>query len=200
MKIKTILPFFAAIIFTSAVMGQDVDRNLNSANESYSSGNLENTRFALQEALNGVNQTIGQEILDLLPETLGDMSIVENSDNVTGTNTGFAGLFVRRDYSSEISDASFEIVSDSPMLGSISSLLTMSSMFMSDPNQKRIKLDNYKALMTRNDDGEGDVSYEVQLPFGSSLMTIEITGIDDEDEVMDILAAIPVEEIVDTAR
>jgi hypothetical protein len=196
---KIILAVF--IGFSVQLSAQDVNSSLSDASSSYGSGNLENARFELQEALNGINQTIGKEILDLLPKEVEGMNVVEDSDNVTGTSAGFfAGLYVNREYSDGTNQASFNIMSDSPFLSGINTLLSMSVFMGSDPNQKRIKIDGYKALLTRNESEEGPVSYDIQLPFGNSLMTFSCTGIDKEETVTGMMEDIPVEEIIKMAQ
>lgn len=179
--------------------GQEVQEKLDAAKASYEAGNLEDARFSLQQALQGINQAIGNEILNLLPDQLGEMNKVDAEDNVTGVSAGFAGLYVNRKYQGPNSDATVEIISDSPLLGSISSLLTMPVFMASDPNQKRIKIDSYKALLTRNDN-DSIISYDVQMPFGSSMLTFNCNGIGDEKEVEGLLNTLPVSEIVKTAQ
>lgn len=69
----TIFSFLMILsLFAVQVKAQDVNGQLSTATASYASGDLENARFSLQEALNGVNQAIGQDILHLLPATLGE--------------------------------------------------------------------------------------------------------------------------------
>lgn len=179
---------------------QELASNLSDARTSYNTGDLENTRFALREALNSINEAIGSEVLGILPDKLGDMDKVEGSDDVTGTSIGFVGLYISREYKKDSATASFQIVSDSPMLSSINSLLSMSVFFASDPNQKKIKIDGYKALLTREESENGRVSYDVQMPFGNSLMTFETTGIDEEEQVTGILDEVPVSEIAETVK
>lgn len=198
MRTTTIILLTAILSFLAELKAQDVASNLGTAESSYKSGDLENTRFALQEALNGVNQAIGNEILGLLPSGMGGMSVVEGSDDVTGVNTGFAGLFVSRNYSAENKSASFQIVSDSPLLAGVNTLLTMSAFMSSDPNQKRIKVDGYKALLTKEEGETG--GYNLQLPFSSSLLTFECDGITTEEEMMQLVEALPVAEIVKVAE
>lgn len=172
---------------------------LDEAKSSYKSGDLENSRFALQQALNEINNAIGNDMLALMPESLGNMAVIEDEDNVTGINTGFAGLFVSRHYESETAAASVEIMSDSPLLGSINLMLSMPVFMASDPNQKRIKVDGQKALLTRSE-GETSTSYDVQLVFGDTLFTFRTDGIDSEDEVISLLDMFPVRDIIDVAR
>lgn len=200
MKKHTISIFVIILLFTVPVFSQDFNATLEEASTSYNSGDLENARFALQRALQEINQAIGAEILGVLPENLGGMEKELDGDNVTGTNMGFAGLYVSRNYKGENRDASVQIVSDSPMLAGINALLTMPVFMASDPNQKRIKIDNYKALMTKNESEEGHISYDVQMPFGSSLLTFNCNGIAEEKEVTKMLDEIPVSEIVKMAQ
>lgn len=184
----------------TCIDAQEVNTNFADAKSAYNTGDLENTRFALQQALDGINQTIGQEILKVLPMSLGEMSAVDGSDEVSGTNMGFAGLYVGRSYKGDSTSASFQILSDSPLLGSISSMLSMSVFFASDPNQKKIKVHGYKALLTRSEDDSGLISYDVQMPFGDSMLTFETSGVGDENMVTGMLQEIPVDEIVNTAQ
>jgi hypothetical protein len=199
-KIQILLTAALMTITGAMVNAQEVPASLDNALSSYQSENLEDARFALQGALNGINQAIGKEILALLPEEMNGMARVETGDDVTGINTGFAGLFISRSYSAEDRNASIEIVSDSPLLAGINTILAMPGFLTSDENQKRIKIEGYKALLTRNTDGEGQVSYDLQMPFSGSLLTFQCAGIEDENEVIGMASGIPVNEIVAIAR
>lgn len=200
MKTKIVYMLVIMIGLGFQLSAQELASNLSDARTSYNTGDLENTRFALREALNSINEAIGSEVLGILPDKLGDMDKVEGSDDVTGTSIGFVGLYISREYKKDSATASFQIVSDSPMLSSINSLLSMSVFFASDPNQKKIKIDGYKALLTREESENGKVSYDVQMPFGNSLMTFETTGIDEEEQVTGILDEVPVSEIAETVK
>jgi hypothetical protein len=127
------------------------------------------------------------------------MNAVIENDEVTGTNMGFANLYVNRDYNADSSFATVEIISDSPMLASINALLAMPMMMNSDPNQKRIKIDNYKAMLNRSE-YSGTVAYEIQMPFGNSLLTFKTEGIDEETEVIALANSLPIAEIVQLAQ
>jgi len=179
------------------VQAQDVQTNIDQARSSYQSGDLENTRFALQQALNSINQEIAEEILALLPAEMNNMSMVEGSDDVSGTSYGYAGLYVNRSYARDTTtSSSIEIVSDSPFLAGINALLTMPAFMSSDPNQKQIKINNYKALLTKSLDDQGVASWDIQLPFSNSLLTFKCTGIQDENEVIGMVNTLPVDKIV----
>lgn len=184
-----------------ALQAQDMDARLNTAKSEYKSGNYENARFELQQALMEINQAVGRDILDMLPDHLAGMDKMEDQDNVTGiSNNMFGGLFVNRYYKAENRDASVEIVGDSPMIGSLNVLLNMPNFMVSDPNQKRIKVDGQKALLTKSSDTEERVSYQVQMIFGSTLFTLNCNGIDSENEVIAMLDKIPFKEIMKLAQ
>jgi hypothetical protein len=198
-KLLYLSAIFLVLAFTASAQ-EEVNTNLDNASSYYATGDLENARFELQEALTGVNKAIGEAILEIMPESFGSMELVPGSDNVMGTNNAFAGLTVSREYKSETSYASFGILSDSPMLASVSSILSMSVLFAGDPNQKRIKIDGYKALMTKEEGNDGQISYSLQLPFGNSLMTFDCDNVSNEAEFVSMAESIPVAEIVDIAQ
>jgi hypothetical protein len=200
MKKLIVVIVAACTVQTALVKAQEVTASLDEALSSYQSNQLEDARFALQGALMGINQAIGREILALLPDAMNSMPKVESEDDAMGINTGFAGLFINRSYTAESKRASIEIVSDSPMLAGINAILAMPGFMTADENQKRIKIHGYKALLTRNADGEGAVSYDVQIPFSGSLLTFQCTGIESENEVIGMANTIPVDEIAGITR
>ena len=199
-KIRILITIAVFTIPGTFISAQEVTASLDEALSSYKSDNLEDARFALQGALTGINQAIGKEILAILPEEMNGMSKVETGDDVTGVNTGFAGLFISRSYSAEDKNASITIMSDSPLLAGINTILAMPGFMTSDENQKRIKIEGYKALLTRNTDGEGMVSYDLQMPFSGSLLSFQCAGIEDENEVIGMASRIPVDQIVTITR
>jgi hypothetical protein len=199
-KILFAITIALTLVSGTKIFSQDVQANLDKASSSYQSGDLESARFALQEALNYINQAIGQEVLGLLPASIGGMEKTADGDNVTGTGVGFAGLFVNREYAGGNKNASIEIVGDSPMMAGINALLSMPAFLSSDPNQKRIKIGTYKALQTKSTDDQGVVTYDIQLPFTSSLLTFRCTGVQNETEVAGMANSIPVDKIAKLAE
>lgn len=189
------------IIFLSLnIQAQEFAGKLNEAQASYNSGDLENARFTLEQSLQIINQEIGKEILSYLPDNLGGLPKSDADDNVTGISAGFAGLFVHRNYKAETKEISVEIMSDSPMMAGINALLSLPVFFSSDPNQKRIKIKNYKALLTKSVSEENIISYTVNMPFGSSMLVVKTNGISDEKEVSSICSSLPVDKIVSIAQ
>lgn len=182
------------------VTAQDAMTPLNEAKSAYQSGNLDDTRFALQQALSAIDQAVGKDILELLPPSMSGMDYIKDEDNVIGTNMGFAGLFVNRTYGQGPQNAKVEIIGDSPMMAGLNAMLAMPAMLTSgDPNQKRIKVDGYKSIMNIDKDEAGNTSYSVQIPVNSTLITFTCDGYS-ETQVMGMLNTIPISHIARLAN
>jgi hypothetical protein len=192
------------LAFTGVVHSQDVNGKLADAKSAYKQGNLDDTRMSLQDALDQVNMAIGKEILGVLPAKMGNMAFTEADDNITSTSAGFAGLYVNRSYGKSDGDkkATIQIVSDSPLMAGINTILSMPLMGkMGDPNQKRIKVDGYKALLQKTEGSEGNPpSYDVQIPFGSSMLTFHCDGVSNEEEIISMANTIPMSKIVKLSK
>jgi hypothetical protein len=184
-------------------MAQEFDKSLASAKSAYSSGNLEDARFNLENALREVDVAIGKEVMKVLPTTLGTLHYNAKEDNVTGMSASFAGLYVHRTYgTAQDKNAYIDIVSDSPMMAGISAILSMPMIMNSgDNNQKVIKVQGYKTLLTKQADENGQVTgYDVQTPFGNSMLTLHYSGNITEAEITKLANSIPIEKIVSVAQ
>lgn len=182
-------------LMASGLYAQDVNGQLNTAKSAYGSGDLQGARFALQQALNELNIAIGAEILKLLPTNMEDMAYIEEEDNVTATTAGFTGIYVSRTYQfDENKHASLQIISDSPLLSGISALLAL-PVFGADPNQKRVRIGGYRGLLQKSENSTGEISWDLQLPVGSTLLTFQVEGMEQEKTVTDMASTIPVDQI-----
>ena len=198
---KLLFSTIILILFSGMnMLGQDVQARLDAAKSAYQSGNLEDARFELQEALNEINQVIGQKILEVLPAEMGGMAVDSAGDEITGTAAGYAGLYVTREYLEGNNNASVQIVADSPMLASINALMALPAFVSTDENQKRVKVSGYKSLMTKDSDDQGNTSYDIQVPVSNLLLTFSYSGPADEDEVVEMANTIPVDEVVKLAQ
>jgi hypothetical protein len=184
-------------------MAQNFDQSLASAKSSYSSGNLEDARYNLENALREVDVAIGREVMKVLPTALGALTYNAKDDNVSGQSASFAGLFVHRTYgTAEDKNAKIEIISDSPMLAGINAILSMPMVMNSgDGSQKVIKVQGYKSLLNRQADETGKVTgYDVQTPFGNSMLTLHYTGNITEADIEKLANSIPLEKIIAIAQ
>jgi hypothetical protein len=116
LNMKNIGTFLLVAICSTAFA--QFDSHLASAKQEYSKGNLEASRFAMQQMMTELDIQIGKEILTMLPTKLDALAANTKNDNVTA-NTGLAGCLIHRDYGTEVKDARIEIMSNSPLVASI---------------------------------------------------------------------------------
>src|SRR5205085_8903561 len=76
----------------------DVKQNLSDADAAYKKSSYGEARYAVQQAMLGVELEIGNQILKSLPETVASCPKVTEDDQVTSTGFGWAGLTIARRY------------------------------------------------------------------------------------------------------
>ena len=63
----------------------DVNQNLADAETSYKEGSYGEARYAVQQAMLGVEMEIGKKVLESLPETVSGLDKIAESDQVTSS-------------------------------------------------------------------------------------------------------------------
>jgi hypothetical protein len=199
MIMKKYLFFVLSLVSTLAV-AQDFDKNLAAAKSSYASGNLEDARFAMEQMLRDLDATIGREILKMLPEKMGAMTVNSGDDNVTGGAGVAAGLFVHRTYGTGAKTTTMDIINNSPLMAGVTAMLSLPMMGAGDPNQKQVKVQGYKSILRKEVDGETNKpNYELQVPFNNTLLTMKVTD-SSENEILGFANAIPLAKIAQLAQ
>jgi hypothetical protein len=143
---------------------------------------------------------IGKEVLKVLPQSMMDKPIVTKEDNVSGAS-GFLGVVIHREYGKEHNSGSddenrnisIEIISNSPMIASVNALLSIPMIGNSGDN-KVVKIAGYKALLSKTSGSNNEVNYELQLPMGSSLITVKAPGATQE-QVAQLANSLPIQDI-----
>jgi len=162
----------------------DVMDNIESAESEVKQKNLSETRYAIQEAMKGVELEIGHKILNSFPEYLSELSYEEDKDEIQTTGIGFVGLNIGRRYFGDDREASVVINNNSMLISSVNAYMT-GSMYGSsqsdDEQHKRVKVQGNKALIQYSDyDG-----YKLNVPLGqSTLFLLHCINFASEDEVM----------------
>lgn len=194
---KRISLLLVVVSMASVAFAQDFTKNVSTARSAYAAGKLQDSRFAMEQMLRDLDIEIGKEILKLLPTKVGTRNANTASDNVNGTS-GFTGLFVERHYGTDPNNASIEIINNSPLINSIG--LILAAPMMHDQNQKVIKVQGYKALLTKNQNTEtGKTGYELQIPMNNTLITVRITETT-ETEITAAANTIPLAKIAEKAE
>ena len=200
---KNLILSILTIGVCTVVMAQDFNASISGAKSAYTSGNLEDARFNLENALREVDIAIGKEVLKVMPTMLGTLAYNVKEDNVTGMSASFAGLYVHRTYGTTPEKrATIDIVSDSPIMAGINAILSMPMvMNTGDGSQKVIKVQGYKTLLTKqSDENSQTTGYDVQTPFGSSMLTLHYDGNISESEIVKLANTIPLEKIISIAQ
>jgi hypothetical protein len=198
---KKLFYIVAALVAFNA-SAQDFDKNIASARSSYGSGDLGNARFAMEQMLRDLDMAIGKEILKMLPAQVGTLKVNEKEDNLTGGSGYGGGLYVHRTYGADPKRAQVEIINNSPLINSLQAILTTPVLggMMRDENQKQIKVQGYKSLLTKSVDSEtAKTNYELQIPMNNTLVTIRMDD-SNESEITAAANAIPLAKIVELAQ
>jgi len=198
---KKIIIFMLAVIGVTSVTAQDFDKNIATARTAYSSGNLQDSRFAMEQILRDLDMAIGKEILKVLPTKIGALSYVEKEDNLSGTGA-YTGLYVQRHYGAAPKQGSIEIINNSALINSLNAILSMPVIggMMRDENQKMVKIQGYKSILNKQVNTEtGKTNYELQIPMNNTLVTVRMDDTN-ESEITAAANSIPLAKIVQMAQ
>ncbi len=199
---KIYFALIALLIVASVSAQQDFAKHLSEARTAYASGKLDESRFAMQQALQELDIITGKEVLKLLPTKMLNDNMRAERDEVTGTS-GFLGVLIHREYGADAKKISadslynktisLEVISNSPLIGTLNALLSLPFMG-NNPDQKIIKINGYKALVQKVSGDEANKEFELQLPLNNSLLTLKAPG-HTQDELIKMANTLPVAEI-----
>jgi len=175
----------------------DVKENLSSAETAFKSGNYGAARYAIQQAILGVEMEIGFKLLKSLPETIAGLPKQSDQDEVTSSGWGWSGLNIHRSYQNEKKQFELTIANNS-MLSMINQFLIGGAYGQSTGGQqkwKQIMVKGNKAII-EFDSGSG---YKVSIPIGqSSLLAFEGVNFATEQEMMSAVNEFNIDEIKKT--
>lgn len=194
--------FFLFLLLTVSIttFSQEFSKNLTAARSSYSSSNLSDARFAMEQMLRDLDAAIGKEILKVLPEKMDALPANIKEDNVTGSGNA-TGLFVHRTYGAAQKKVNIDIINNSPMINSLTALLSMPFIGAAqDANQKIVKVQGYKGILTKNENSDtGKTGYDLQIPMNNTLLTFTIDDAAEAD-VLRLANNIPLAKIAQMAQ
>jgi hypothetical protein len=172
---------------------QEFAKRLTEAKSAYSSGKLDDSRFAMEQMLQELDIITGKEVIKLLPTKMADKDANTKADNVTGSS-GFFGVIIHREYGTvDTSNVDLEIISNSPLISSLNAMLSLPFVAGTGDN-KVIKINGYKALVEKVTGANDRADYQVQLPLNSTLITLKAPGYS-QDDVIKMANTLPVADI-----
>jgi hypothetical protein len=193
---KYIISIFIVLVVSFAANAQDFTKAITTAKTAYTAGKLEETHFALQQAMQEVDIIIGKEVLKLLPVKMDSLVSNPKDDNVS-SNIGFVGATIHRSYGKLANKADVSIISNSPYIATLNTLLNtpMLGGLMNDGKTKTVKVQGYKARLEKQDGSTPDLNdYELQVPLGSALITFKVDNCTDS-QILALAETIPLQQI-----
>ncbi|HEU5145725.1 MAG TPA: hypothetical protein VFT90_03385 [Chryseosolibacter sp.] len=149
----------------------DVKQNLSDAETSYKAGSYGEARYAVQQAMLGVEMEIGKKVLESLPEAVSGLDKVAESDQVTSTGYGWAGLTIRREYLKDDKQLTATVANNSALMSAMNMYLAnggYSQTTNGEQNWKQTKVKGHKAII-EYDDATG---YKLSVPLGQTSMIV----------------------------
>lgn len=193
---KRFITLIAVIAFISTGVAQDFTKAMTTAKTAYRAGKLEETHFALQQAMQEVDLIIGKEVLKLLPPKMDAMEIIAKEDNVA-SNIGYVGATIHRSYEKGGRKADISIISNSPLVAMTNTVLNTPLLggMMNDGKTKTVKVQGYKARLEKQTGSTNDKNdYELQIPLGSALITFKVDDCTDT-QILEFAETIPLQKI-----
>lgn len=173
----------------------DVNQNLADAEASYKTKSYGEARYAVQQAMLGVEMQIGNNILESLPETVSSLPKEEEADQVTSTGYGWAGLTIHREYYKDDKELRVTIANNSAWMGAYNMYLTNSGYSQTTGGEqqfKQIKVKGYKGIIEYSESS----GYKISVGLGqSSLIMWEGVNFTSEPEMMKAAEAFDIDGI-----
>lgn len=162
----------------------DVKQNLTDAEASYKAGGYGEARYAVQQAMLGVELEIGKKVLESMPETVSGLGKNEEADQVTSAGYGWSGLTIHREYRKDDKELRTTVANNSAWMTAVNMYLANSGYAQTtngEQNWKQTKVKGNKAII-EYDDSSG---YKLSVPIGqTSLIVWEGVNFASEQEMM----------------
>jgi hypothetical protein len=149
----------------------DVKQNLADAEVAYKKNSYGEARYSVQQAMLGVEMEIGNKILKSLPESVVGLPKEAESDQVTSTGWGWAGLTIHREYSLKDKQLSATIANNSMWMAGVNAYLASGGYAQQtngQQNWKQTKVKGYRAIIEYTD----SKGYTLSVPLGQSSLIV----------------------------
>jgi hypothetical protein len=172
----------------------DVQENLVSAETSFGSGKYSEARYAVQQAMLGVELQIGQDILKSLPKSIAGLKYDSTADQVTSSGWGWAGLTIYRQYTGGDRQLKFSVANNAAWMQAVNLYFTggYAQQTGGQQNWKQTKIKGLRAIIEYNE----STGYKLSAPLGqTSLLIYEGINFANEGDFMKAAENIDVDKI-----
>lgn len=174
----------------------DVKSNLADADKSFKSKSYSQARYAIQQAMLGVEMEIGQKVLATMPASVKGLDRIAESDQVTSTGYGWAGLTIQREYAKGDQELRAMVANNSMMMAAVNMYLASGGYAQTtngQQNWKHTKVKGHRGII-EYDDSSG---YKLSVPLGqTSLLVWEGINFASEQEMMSAAEAFDIDGIM----
>ena len=174
----------------------DVNAAMDDAGKSFAANNYSDARYAVQQALMGVEIQLGHELLKSLPDNVDGLQKDTTQDRAVSTQWGWNNMTIQRVYSDK-KDKQCTVTIGNNLLyaGLVNAYFGNAYAVESngkDQNVKQVKVQGNKAIISY-DERKG---YSLVVPVGQSSMIVwECINFANEDEVMKAANVISIDKI-----
>ncbi|MBT1703088.1 hypothetical protein [Chryseosolibacter indicus] len=162
----------------------DVNQNLSDAESAYKTGSYGEARYAVQQAMLGVELEIGQKVLKSLPETVSGLKKEDSQDKVTSTGWGWAGLTIEREYNKDDMQLRTTVANNSAWMSAVNMYLAnggYAQQTNGQQNWKQTKVKGHRGVIEYDE----STGYKLSVPLGqTSLIVWEAVNFATEQEMM----------------
>lgn len=174
----------------------DVNQQLNDAEQAQNTGKYSDARYALQQALMGIEIQLGRELLQSLPNPVDGLQKDTAQDRVVSTNWGWSNMTIQRVYSDQKDKQLTVTIGNNAFYAGLVNLYFNNAYAVQangdNQNMKQVKVKGNKAVI-QYDDSKG---YSLVVPIGQSSMIVwEAINFANEDEVMNAANAFDIDGI-----
>lgn len=162
-------------------------------------------QLSLQDAINEINNLLATQVAESFPSEINGLKATEEAQsNAAGMAFMGGGFSISRNYrhpAKEENQAEIVMVGNSPMMASMSMILTNPAMM--GPEYKSVRVGTRRAILKSeqedyygNDNAAKKIrSSELQIPLTSTLITMNLKGFASEAEELAFAAKLDIEKI-----
>lgn len=160
----------------------DVRENMADAERAYKAARYSDARYALKQAMLGVEMEIGNKVLKSLPESVTGLSRKADADQVTSTGYGWVGLTIHREYAAGHKHLNVTIANNSAWMSAVNMYLSNANYATTgEQNWKQTKVKGYRGVIEYHESS----GYKLSVPIGqSSLIVWEGINFASEQDMM----------------
>jgi len=205
---KLISLTFAMLGMCSYILAQgQAETFINEALSNLKAKQYKQAQMSLQDAINEINNFIAKEVLNQLPTDLNDLKADVSQDNSGSGAMAMlgGGMTISRKYASADGKKSAEIniISNSPMISSLSMIMNNPMMMGNNPNQKSVRVGNRRAILNKstsdtyddNNNKKTIQNFELQVIIGQTLVTVKGENFENEQAFSATYGKIDIEKI-----